>query len=82
MKGIEIPLPEEDFTADPVELFFDLAFAFGGPMIGAVADATDRPTGFLVAACVAAVALASCGRILGGIEHHEPIAELGPRSRR
>ncbi|MEQ8717045.1 MAG: low temperature requirement protein A [Acidimicrobiales bacterium] len=28
MKGIEVPEREEDFTADPVELFFDLAFVF------------------------------------------------------
>lgn len=28
MKGIELPPEEEDFTADPVELFFDLAFVF------------------------------------------------------
>jgi low temperature requirement protein LtrA len=29
MKGIVVPDIEEDFTADPVELFFDLAFVFG-----------------------------------------------------
>ncbi len=28
MRGIEVPPREEDFTADPVELFFDLAFVF------------------------------------------------------
>ncbi|MDH3462183.1 MAG: low temperature requirement protein A, partial [Acidimicrobiia bacterium] len=28
MKRIELPLPTEDFTADPVELFFDLAYVF------------------------------------------------------
>ena len=28
MKGIVVPPQEEDFTADPVELFFDLAFVF------------------------------------------------------
>ncbi len=28
MKGITVPDIEEDFTADPVELFFDLAFVF------------------------------------------------------
>lgn len=28
MKGIEVPEKTEDFTADPVELFFDLAFVF------------------------------------------------------
>lgn len=25
MRGLEVPEPSEDFTADPVELFFDLA---------------------------------------------------------
>ena len=28
MKGIELPPLTEDFTADPVELFFDLAYVF------------------------------------------------------
>lgn len=28
MRGLQVPPPEEDFTADPVELFFDLAFVF------------------------------------------------------
>jgi low temperature requirement protein LtrA len=28
MKGIVVPGPTEDFTADPVELFFDLAYVF------------------------------------------------------
>ena len=28
MKGIEVPERSEDFTADPVELFFDLAYVF------------------------------------------------------
>ncbi len=28
MKGIELPPQTEDFTADPVELFFDLAYVF------------------------------------------------------
>ncbi len=28
MRGLAIPEPTEDFTADPVELFFDLAFVF------------------------------------------------------
>lgn len=28
MKGIELPSRTEDFTADPVELFFDLAYVF------------------------------------------------------
>ncbi|MDJ0791218.1 MAG: low temperature requirement protein A [Acidimicrobiia bacterium] len=28
MRGLDVPEPTEDFTADPVELFFDLAFVF------------------------------------------------------
>ncbi|MEM7322332.1 MAG: low temperature requirement protein A [Actinomycetota bacterium] len=28
MRGLNIPASDEDFTADPVELFFDLAFVF------------------------------------------------------
>jgi len=28
VRGLEIPEPEEDFAADPVELFFDLAYVF------------------------------------------------------
>lgn len=28
MRGLDVPAPTEDFTADPVELFFDLAFVF------------------------------------------------------
>ena len=28
MRGLDVPDPTEDFTADPVELFFDLAFVF------------------------------------------------------
>ncbi|WP_420452218.1 low temperature requirement protein A [Ilumatobacter sp.] len=28
MRGVEVPPPDDDFTADPVELFFDLAFVF------------------------------------------------------
>jgi low temperature requirement protein LtrA len=28
MRGIEVPPPEDDFTADPAELFFDLTYVF------------------------------------------------------
>ena len=28
MRGIDVPPYEEDFTADPAELFFDLSFVF------------------------------------------------------
>ena len=28
MKGVEVPPPEADYTADPAELYFDLAFVF------------------------------------------------------
>ena len=63
-------------------MFFDLAFGIGGPTIGIVADATDRPTGFLVAAVVAAVALVASGRIIGDATPATMVADIGPRSRR
>ena len=28
MKGLVVPEQDEDYTANPVELFFDLAFVF------------------------------------------------------
>ena len=42
MKGIELPAATEDFTADPVELFFDLAYVFAfSQLVGLlVADPT------------------------------------------
>ena len=50
MQGSGAPEPTEDFVADPVELFFDLAFVFafsqmvgllvGSPTWGAVGQAT------------------------------------------
>jgi low temperature requirement protein LtrA len=42
MRGIELPPPTEDFTADPVELFFDLAYVFAFSQLVAllVADPT------------------------------------------
>jgi low temperature requirement protein LtrA len=50
MRGLIVPEPGEDFTADPVELFFDLAFVFAfsqivglllyDPSWGTVGDAT------------------------------------------
>lgn len=37
MKGIELPPLTEDFTADPVELFFDLAYVFAfSQLVGAL----------------------------------------------
>ena len=36
MKGIELPPLTEDFTADPVELFFDLAYVFAFSQLGAL----------------------------------------------
>ncbi len=39
MKGIELPPPTEDFTADPVELFFDLAYVFAfSQLVGLLID--------------------------------------------
>jgi low temperature requirement protein LtrA len=42
MKGIELPPPTEDFTADPVELFFDLAYVFAFSQL--VALLINEPT--------------------------------------
>ena len=42
MEGIELPPLTEDFTADPVELFFDLAYVFAFSQLVAllIADPT------------------------------------------
>jgi low temperature requirement protein LtrA len=42
MKGIELPPLTEDFTADPVELFFDLAYVFAFSQL--VALLVNEPT--------------------------------------
>lgn len=42
MRGLDIPPPTEDFTADPVELFFDLAFVFAFSQL--VAHLVHHPT--------------------------------------
>ena len=42
MKGIELPPLTEDFTADPVELFFDLAYVFAFSQL--VALLINEPT--------------------------------------
>ncbi len=76
------PEAERSHAIGSFSMFFDLAFGIGGPLIGVVADATDRPTGFLVAAAITAVALASSGRIIGDVEPTIRFAEVGPRSRR
>jgi len=76
------PEAERSHAVSTFSMFFDLAFALGGPLIGLVADLSDRPTGFAVAAAIAGIALLSCRRILGDISPTERVAELGPRSRR
>ena len=42
MRGLNIPERDEDFTADPVELFFDLAFVFAFSQL--VAHLVHHPT--------------------------------------
>ncbi len=42
MRGIEVPARTEDFTADPVELFFDLAYVFAFSQL--VSVLIDDPT--------------------------------------
>jgi len=76
------PDEERSHAIGSFSMFFDLAFGIGGPTIGIVADATDRPTGFLVAAVIATVALVSSGRIIGDFTPATKVAEVGPRSRR
>ena len=42
MKGIEVPERTEDFTADPVELFFDLAYVFAfSQLVGQLVNEPD-----------------------------------------
>lgn len=43
VRGIEVPDPDSDFTANPVELFFDLAFVFAFAQL--VGRLIDDPTG-------------------------------------
>lgn len=76
------PDAERSHAIGSFSMFFDLAFGVGGPLIGVVADATDRPTGFLVAAAIAAIGLASSGRIIGDVEPTTKVSDVGPRSRR
>ncbi len=76
------PDAERSHAVGSFSMFFDLAFGIGGPLIGIVADATDRPTGFLVAAAIAAIGLVSSGRIIGEVEPVTKVAEVGPRSQR
>ncbi|MBT8208321.1 MAG: low temperature requirement protein A, partial [Acidimicrobiia bacterium] len=45
MKGIELPPPTDDFTADPVELFFDLAYVFAFSQLVGVLIADHSWTG-------------------------------------
>lgn len=45
MRGIEVPDRVEDFTADPVELFFDLAYVFAfSQLVGVLVHHPDWPT--------------------------------------
>lgn len=64
MKGIELPALTEDFTADPVELFFDLAYVFAfSQLVGLL---ISNPT------------WAGIGRaaLLFGLLEHRPIATI------
>ncbi|MFQ5558539.1 MAG: MFS transporter, partial [Acidimicrobiales bacterium] len=76
------PDDERSHAIGSFSMAFDLAFAAGGAFIGLIADATDRPTGFLAAAVVSAVTLAFARGILGDTEVTTKIAVAGPRSRR
>lgn len=75
---------ERSHAIGSFSLFFDLAFGIGGPLIGAVSDATDLGTGFLVCAAIAAIALLLAPRVLGvgPARIATTIDDIGPRSRR
>jgi low temperature requirement protein LtrA len=46
MRGIAVPDPEEDLTADPVELFFDLVFVFAITQVASLLRADHTLAGF------------------------------------
>lgn len=76
------PEEERSQAIGSFSMFFDLAFGFGGPLIGAIGDWTDLGTGFLISAGVAAVALFSTHRLLGDALISTTMDDIGPRSRR
>lgn len=77
------PDEERSQAIGSFSMFFDLAFGIGGPLIGAIADASSLGVGFLVCAGISATALASTRFLLGdAIEITTTIDDIGPRSRR
>ncbi|MEZ5165382.1 MAG: MFS transporter [Acidimicrobiales bacterium] len=76
------PDEERSQAIGSFSMFFDLAFGLGGPLIGAVGDATSLRFGFLVCAAVAAVALVVARQVLGDAVSTTMQADIGPRGRR
>lgn len=77
------PVAERAHAVGSFSIAFDLAFGAGGPLIGAVADLTDRPTGFAVSSLVCVAALVLARRLLA--DETPPaltVADIGPRGRR
>lgn len=76
------PDEERSQAIGSFSMFFDLAFGLGGPLIGAIGDASDLGTGFFVCAVIAATALVSARRLLGDTLIATTMDDIGPRSRR
>jgi predicted MFS family arabinose efflux permease len=76
--------PEEERSGaiGSFSVFFDLAFGLGGPLIGAVADATSLAAGFGVCAGISATALVLAPRILPDVALATRMQDVGPRGRR
>ncbi|MEQ8839965.1 MAG: MFS transporter [Acidimicrobiales bacterium] len=76
------PDEERSQAIGSFSMFFDLAFGFGGPIIGIIGDWADLGTGFLFSAVIAAIALLSARRLLGDALVTTTIDDIGPRGRR
>ena len=76
------PDAERSHAISTLSMFFDVAFGLGGPVIGIVADLSDRTTGFLVAAGISVVGFLSCRFVLGSVSPQTSVKEIGPRSSR
>lgn len=62
MKGIPLPERTEDFTADPVELFFDLAYVLAfSQLVGLLVERPSWSGAGRVALLFALLWLARCG---------------------
>lgn len=76
------PDDQRSHAVGSFSMFFDLAFGVGGPVIGAIGDATSLGISFLFCAAICAVALALAGVVLGEDGISTTQADVGLRSRR